>query len=135
MHKFLRVLSILELSREDASYANDPDWHHDAHRGCRHGTARSSAATRFGLGGGSLVTEQHLADLRAARKILAIDAASTAGGRGWIHPRFQFDGGGQPFPEIALVIEAFGDADPIAICDWFAEPNPLLDNHPPMKFW
>jgi hypothetical protein len=81
------------------------------------------------------VTEQHLADLRAARKILAIDVASTAGGRGWIHPRFQFDGSGQLFSEIALVLEAFGDADPIAVCDWFAEPNPLLDNHPPMKFW
>jgi hypothetical protein len=81
------------------------------------------------------VTEQQLADLRAARKVLAINAASTAGGRCWIHPRFQFDGIGQPFVEIAQVIEAFGDADPIAVCDWFAEPNPLLDNHPPMKFW
>lgn len=81
------------------------------------------------------MTEQQLADLRAARKVLAINAASTAGGRSWIHPRFQFDGSGQPFAEIAQVIEAFGDADPIAVCDWFAEPNPLLDNHPPMKFW
>jgi hypothetical protein len=81
------------------------------------------------------VTEQQLADLRAARKVLAINAASTAGGRSWIHPRFQFDGSGQPFAEIAQVLEAFGDTDPIAVCDWFAEPNPLLDNHPPMKFW
>jgi hypothetical protein len=85
--------------------------------------------------GGSLLTEQQLADLRATRKVLAIDAASTAGGRGWIHPRFQFDSSGQPYPEIALVLEAFGDVDPFAICDWLAEPNPLLDGHPPMNFW
>jgi hypothetical protein len=69
------------------------------------------------------------------RKVLAINAANTAGGRSWIHPQYQFDGSGQPFDEIAQVIEAFGDADPIAVCDWFAEPNPLLDNHPPMKLW
>jgi hypothetical protein len=81
------------------------------------------------------MTEQQLADFRTARKILAIDAASTAGGRGWIHPRFQFDDSGQPFPEIALVLEAFGDADPIAVCDWLAEPNPILDGRPPMHFW
>jgi hypothetical protein len=43
---------------------------------------------------------------------LTLTTASTAGGRGWIHPRFQFDGGGRPYPEIALVLEAFGDADP-----------------------
>ena len=81
------------------------------------------------------MTEQQLADLRAANKVLAINAASTAGGRSWIHPRFQFDGSGQPFAEIAQVLAAFGDADPLAVCDWFAEPNRFLDNHPPMKFW
>lgn len=81
------------------------------------------------------MTEQQLADLRTARKILAIEAVSTAGGRGWIHPRFQFDDSGQPFPEIALVLETFGDADPIAVCDWLAEPNPILDGRPPMHFW
>jgi hypothetical protein len=81
------------------------------------------------------VTKQQLADLRAARKVLAIDVASTAGGRGWIHPRFQFDGNGEPYPEIALVLEAFGDADSIAICDWLAEPNPVLDGRPPMHLW
>jgi hypothetical protein len=75
---------------------------------------------------GSRFTEQQLADLRAARNVLVIDVASTAGGRDWIHPRFQFDGSGQPFPEIAFVLEAFGDADPIAVCDWLAEPNRSL---------
>ncbi len=84
---------------------------------------------------GEQVRLKQLEDLRAARKVLAIDAASTAGGHGWIHPRFQFDDSGQPFAEIALVLEAFGDADPIAVCYWLAEPNPILDGRPPIYFW
>jgi hypothetical protein len=39
------------------------------------------------------------------------------------------------YPEIALVLEEFGTIEPIAICDWLAEPNLLLDGCQPMHFW
>ncbi len=93
------------------------------------GTKRLRAKSR-----GTPVTEPNLADLRAARKVLAIEVRNTAGGHGWIHPHFQFDSSGSPYTEIAGVLEAFGDADPLAICVWLSEPNPVLENHPPMHF-
>jgi hypothetical protein len=50
-----------------------------------------------------------------------------------LHPAFQFNPAGKPYPEVARVIEIFSGAveSPYTIASWFVSPQDLLDDKTP----
>jgi hypothetical protein len=79
----------------------------------------------------SSVPGQLANELRTAGKALGV-----YDGRSWRYPRFQFDGQGNPFPDMSEVLAAL-------ICDeqgwdrlqWFLEPHSALGGLTPLERW
>ena len=77
-------------------------------------------------------TRQAVSDLARRGRLLALESES---GRK-LYPAFQFSSSGRPYPEIARVLEAFGEKveTPYTIASWLVSPQDLLDGETPVAW-